>query len=345
MRRALIALVGIAVALVLIDRAILWISKDWIERETTTSIDGSLQPALLEEVLESSLLPAVLEGAQLLGTEVDEQVDEKGAWLAHLSRYQLEPGQDPETQAARLRSLALDALPGAEVYVTEQDDLEVHVRFYAGKRLVHRVALVPTLDEPPKGDGSSALVALVILGLGEDARIDQRVLSSKFPLAVGIVPFSPFALRMSREAARHHKEILVQLPLGAATVEAASEAVLAVPGATGIVLTGPPEALPIEVLVERSMVLFDASGDAEGTALRAARDRGVPLVRRHEVLDGDLIARLNRAHHMARKLGGVVLVIGADDPGLGQVIAWLADSNRRDLRPAYLSEVAGLTPR
>ncbi len=345
MRRALVALAALTLGLFLIGRATWWISEGWIQGEAPVAAAVQLQPALLQEVLDASLLPAVLGRAQLLEAEAGEEVDPQGAWMARSSRYQLEPGEDPEAIASRLRGLALDALPGAEVYITPRDDLEVSVRFYAGKRLVHHLTLVPTLEEAPQRGGRPALVALVILGLGEDARLDQRVLASRFPLSVGIVPFSPFALRMSREAARNHKEILVELPESVTTVARSSEAVLAVPGATGVVLRGPPVALPVELLVTRSMVLFDAVGDAEGVALRAAREQGVPLVRRHDALEGDLMARLNRAHHMARKLGGVVLVIDADDDGLGQVLAWLAEAEKRDLRPAYLTEVAGLSPR
>ena len=91
------------------------------------------------------------------------------------------------------------------------------------------------------------------------------------------------------------------------------------------------------------MVLLDATGTAEGTALRDARERGVPLLRRHDDLTGELRSSLNRAHHMARKLGYVVLVIDSNTGNVGQVIAWLKAADPRDLRPVFLSEVAALS--
>ena len=215
------------------------------------------------------------------------------------------------------------------------------MRVYAGKRLVHRIVLVPTLDEPEKsGRDRPSMVALVVLGLGQDAQKDQAVLSAPVPLSVGLMPYSPFALRMAREATRNHKEVLVELPDTVTDDASARDAVLAVPGATGVVLLGPPKALAPNLLVQRSMVLLDAYGHAEGSALRKARERGIPLLRRHDDLTGELLSSLNRAHHMARKLGYVVLVIDVDHERIEQVLAWLKASNPRDLRPVFLSEVA-----
>ncbi len=321
------------------------LAKDWIAGEPSAPAEIQLQPALLQEVLRTSLLPAVLQEAEELASESEERIDPHGAWTAWQTRYQLEPGVDPESLGRRLQGLAAEALPGAQVYVTPREDLEVDVRIYAGKRLVHRLVLVPTLEEPSKRERGEqpALVAVVVLGLGEDAQLDKAVLQAEVPLSVGLVPFSPFALRMAREATRHHKEVLVELPAEVDSDVAAREAVMAVPGATGVVLSVPPAALAPSLLLERSMVLLDATGTAEGAALRNAREQGVTLLRRHDDLSGELRSSLNRAHHMARKLGAVVLVVDVATGHAGQVVAWLKATDRRDLRPVFLSEVAALT--
>jgi polysaccharide deacetylase 2 family uncharacterized protein YibQ len=319
----------------------LWVAQWWIEGEPSPPTEVAFQPALLQQVLQDSLLPAVLKQSQLLAKSKEDLVDPQGAWISHTSRYQLEPGVDPAALGNRLRNLASEALPGADVYVTPQRDLEVDVRFYAGKRLVHRLILVPTLEEPARTHrGDAALVALVVLGLGEHAQRDKLVLEAPLPLSVGLVPYSPFALRMAREATRNHKEILVELPATVRSDSAAKEAYLAVPGATGVILQGPPGALAPQFLADRSMVLLDASGNAEGQALRAARELGVPLLRRHDDLSGELRSSLNRAHHMARKQGQVVLVVDIRQENVPQVLAWLKNADPRDLRPVFLSEIA-----
>lgn len=345
MRRVLwIGLIG-ALLVLGVGQATQLLAARWIDGDAPVVAEVILQPALLQEVLKTALLPAVLKEAQLLDESSEERVDPQGTWLSHATRYQLEPGVGPDILATRLQGMAREALPGADIYVTPREDLEVDVRIYAGKRLVHRLILVPTLEEPSKRSRGEqpALVAVVVLGLGIDAMQDKAVLEATVPLSVGLVPFSPFALRMSREATRNHKEVLVELPADVSTNASAREAVLAVPGATGVVLRTPPKALAPSLLLERSMVLLDATGTAEGTALRHAREQGVPLLRRHDDLTGELRSSLNRAHHMARKLGYVVLVIDTDSGNAGQVIAWLKAADPRDLRPVFLSEVAALT--
>lgn len=345
MRRVLWVLVGLVVLIGGLSTATTWLARAWIAGDAPAPAEVTLQPALLEEVLQSSLLPAVLRDAQVLDSHSEERTDPQGSWTSHETRYQLDPGVDVSALAGRLQGLAREGVPGAEVYVTPRDDLEVDVRVYAGKRLVHRLVLIPTLEEPETARGEHpALVALVVLGMGQDATKDNAVLSANVPLSIGLVPFSPFALRMAREATRHHKEVLVDLPRDIADDAAAAEALLAVPGATGVVLHGLPKALATDLLVSRSMVLLDASGTAEGTALRDARDRGVPLLRRHDDLSGELTSSLNRAHHMARRLGHVVLVVDISQDNVAQVLAWLKAADPRDLRPVFLSEIAALQP-
>ncbi len=346
MRRALLVLIAGALLVLGVGNSTQCLAERWIEGGPTTESPVTLQPALLQEVLETSLLPAVLKEAQLLESSAEERLDPAGTWMSHATRYQLEPGVAPDALAARLQGLAREAVPGADVYVTARDDLEVDVRIYAGKRLVHRLILVPTLEELSKRSRGEApaLVAVVVLGLGQDARQDQAVLQADVPLSVGLVPFSPFALRMARDATRNHKEVLVELPAGVTTNAQAAEALMAVPGATGVVLRTPPQALAPDLLLSRSMVLLDATGTAEGTALRAARERGVPLLRRDDDLSGDLRASLNRAHHVARKLGRVILVVDVSAGNAAQVVAWMNAADPRDLRPVFLSEVAALGP-
>ncbi|MCP4804698.1 MAG: hypothetical protein GY913_33875 [Proteobacteria bacterium] len=286
---------------------------------------------IVDQLVESELSDATIDG------DVRKDTDD---WSVRTVDARLPNGFDVGDRAALIEELVEDDRygdsPSIEAYVTTANELDVDVRVYIGKRLSHHLRLKPTLTSAPVADPLSAstgapLVALVISDIGPDAE-GVLVLQAGIPLTVGIVPFSPFALRAARNAVLSHKEVLIDLQPG----QPLDLAVDAVPYATGLLVTEPPGmALDDALLASEDLYLLDAAGELEPSTLREARNAGIPVLRASEVVtaDQDWAAR---AEHLAELHGAVVLMVPLSEaPG---AIRWL-HARQGDLRPAFANEV------
>lgn len=258
-------------------------------------------------------------------------------WPVRRQRVRLPGSFDPGERAAIIEKLIEDPRygddPPLQAYVTTANELDVDVRIYVGKRLSHHVSIEPTLGDPAgrRQDDPTPLVALVITDIGVDGR-GTAVLKTDLPLSIGIVPFSPFALRNARDAAIQHKEVLIDLQPG----QPLDLAVEGVPYATGLLIGENPGMDLDDALIGREhLYLLDAAGQIEPATLREARNAGIPVLRANEEVsaDQDWAARVE---HLAALHGAVVLIVGVEDaPG---AIIWLAE-HRNTLRPAFANEV------
>lgn len=108
-------------------------------------------------------------------------------------------------------------------------------------------------------------VALVVRGYGPRGVDARAALDSEVPLTLAIEPFTPFALRISREAARKHKEVLVELPpptlLPPADFARAARGALWWPA--GVLTQRPFPDLPTDDLLQHGLFVVD-SGAATG---------------------------------------------------------------------------------
>ena len=233
--------------------------------------------------------------------------------------------------------------PDSHVYVTTEDELDVDLRIYVGKRLTHHLHLEPTLSSrlPPQG-AEPALVALVVTGFGANGPLGQEILELPQPLTTGMVAYQPFTLRQSRQAAVAHKEILLQLPETAQDAASVMEALQAVPHASGILVEALPSSLPVAELLDGNLYLLDATEEIEGSVLRAASNAGIRVVRATEILEGDVEEDLLRLGHLSRSHSGLVLLVHLEDPALETVLTWLEEAEPGTLRPAFLTEVVEL---
>ncbi|HJN72305.1 MAG TPA: hypothetical protein QGF58_00110 [Myxococcota bacterium] len=281
---------------------------------------------IADEIVEGELTDAIV---------ISDEETQEDLWPVRRKRVRLPARFDPADRATLIKRLVEDPRYGEDpplvAYVTTANELDVDIRVYVGKRLSHHVSIEPTLGEAHLQDDVTPLVAIVVTGLGVDGR-GTAVLKTNLPLTVGIVPFSPFALRNARDAAIQHKEVLIDLQAG----QPLHIAIDSVPYATGLLVGENPGAdLDDDLIASEHLYLLDAAGQIEPMVLREARNAGIPVLRANEVVttDHDWAARVE---HLAARHGAVVLTVSIDDaPG---AIRWLA-ARRYTLRPAFANEV------
>jgi hypothetical protein len=297
----------------------------------------------IEELVVERLVPAALSEATLEREATRNESDDQGNWTAHMLTWRLPEGEDPQRTAMRIQQLAEEMAPDSHVYVTSRDALDIDVRIYVGKRQTHHLKLLPTLSpKVPPIAGGPALVALVVTGLGEDGPAGQAVLDRGLPLTLGMLAFRPFTLRQSLQAAVKHKEILLQFSEKPESNTEIQEAFEAVPPATGLLVDEVPQSLPVSLFLDQDLYLLDATGEVEGSVLRAASHAGVPVLRTIDHLEGEIETDLLRLRHLVRSHRGVVLTVEVGDPACDAVLDWLEQVDSREIRPAFLTEILDL---
>ena len=242
--------------------------------------------------------------------------------------YQLPRGAQTEIIAQRLRGLADEA--GLELYASPVDGLDLELRAYAGPKLRQQLLLVPDLPKPPRLKGAirnpdRPMLSIVVTDVGK-ASID-KLLSVKAPITVAIEPYTPFALRTARIAASKWHEVIAHVPKNMTPQEAQR----AVPLATGIWFDG----TPVAPLGTHDVVVVPAdevSGASTPDAIR------VLAAQRSDRRDA--MTTLNRARHIAVRMGRAAMVIEASDPKLGDVLTWSEQAHRQGYRVVLASEAA-----
>lgn len=326
--RPALLLLGLA-GLVLVTREL---ARRAVLGDAPTPAAQAEGPQVDLEALDALIAEGLTEGRPAEAT-TEAREDASGTWSLERSAWTLPPGRSPrvlaEELAARLR--ALD--PQLEVYVTAQDELDAELRVYAGKRALRQLTLHPTLGAPERSR-TRPEIAVVLIGLGDLGPNAQALLQLPIPFTVTVEPFSPFALRHSWDATRADVELSVQVSAGEA---AAAEDVLgAVYHPSAITLTASPPALPLELLYDRGMYIFDPYSHLDPSLRREAELAHVPVLR-PDVLIGDSLAEDTlRLQHIAAERGGAIVAVEASSPNAAPLLRWLAASP--GLRPVYLAE-------
>jgi polysaccharide deacetylase 2 family uncharacterized protein YibQ len=302
----------------------------------TTAIESTASE--LERLVVEILVPAVLQEAELTETLKEPRSDDMGDWNSVTMTWRLPTGADPNRTATRLLKLTAEMAPQAHVYRSTQEALVEDLRIYVGKRLTHHLRLIPTLSEklPPVRDQPTQL-AVVVLGLGFEGSESKTILSQPFPISVGIVPYSPFALRQARDAIHKHKEVLAYIENSLKQPEDLLNALLAVPNATGVALKSPPSQLPVQKLLEKNLYVVDVRGEIESAALRQASNAGVKTLRLdHHFSTGDGL----RLRHLARVTEGlIVTVLVTEKDAISDLFEWIEQSDSKEIQTVFLSEL------
>jgi polysaccharide deacetylase 2 family uncharacterized protein YibQ len=292
----------------------------------------------LERLVVETLVPTVLQDAELVENITEIRTDDMGEWNSIAMTWQLRENEDPARIATRLLTLTGEMAPQARVYRSSQDALVEDLRIYVGKRLTHHLRLIPTLSEklPPQKSKPTQL-AIVVLGLGANGSESRTILSEDFPMSVGITPYSPFALRQSRDAIHKHKEVLTYIDGPLNRPEDLLKALLAVPNSTGVALNTPPSELPVQQLLEKNLYLLDVQGEIESDALRQASNAGVKTLHLdHEYSQGDTL----RLRHLTRVSEGLIVTVQVEKKqALADLLSLVKNANPKEIQPVFLSEL------
>jgi hypothetical protein len=242
--------------------------------------------------------------------------------------YHLPKGAETAMIAQRFRGFAEEV--GVELYASPVDGLDLEIRAYAGPKLRQQLLLVPDLPRPPKfkraiRNPNRPMLSVVITNVGESS-ID-KLLKVRTPITVAIKPYTPFALRTARIAANQWHEVIAHVP----TEMTPQEAQRAVPLATGIWYDG----TPVAPLSTHDVVVVPADRVSGARTPEAIR---VVAAQRSDRRDS--LATLNRARHIAAKMGRAALVVEADDPGIGSILAWAERAHKDGYRIVLASEAA-----
>ena len=242
-RNGLLLLTGLAVLAVgyryTPDIARFFIFRD-TNRRTATNLPATSQA---QKIVRDSLPAAGLTEASLLSETWEDRTDPHGSWVVYRGAWRLPDGQPPEEVARRLKALVLGAVPQSEVYSVESDNGDLEIRIYHQSRLAALLRLEPTLLEwPPFSASTPPLLAIVLFGVDEAPQAVHELLSKPYPLAFALSPYSPFTLRVARDAVLAHKEVLVL----ADEDQPPSDLLQIVPHASGIVFINNPGGDPVE---------------------------------------------------------------------------------------------------
>ena len=292
----------------------------------------------LVRLIDENIIPLVLKESSRIENETRTESDDLGSWEVQSQTWQLPVGISNKELGTRLEQFTSDIAPSAKVYRNRQDELIEVIRIYVGKRLTHRIELIPTLSEilPPAPD-KATLVAVAVLDLGQSGTESNTILKREIPISVGILPYSPFALKQARDAVLGSKEVLVLVKKPINDSEELIQAILAVPNATGVAIGSPPADLPISELKRKDLYILDIQGQTESAALRKAINANIPILRvNHRFEQGDEL----RIRHLARVNPGLIITVSAKDmDATNSLLNWLSKSKPDEIRPVFVSEL------
>ncbi len=281
----------------------------------TAPVTDRQQPSQLADVdalrqrVQAALPSLGLRDEQRAEHTAVEQQDGNGSWTTIQEVWSLSSEADALAMAQRLEALVASSDDKAEIYVLEQGSREVQLRFYAGPRLALVMDLQPNLGPwPTLANGQAPMLALVVYGIDADPHGVHQLMELGAPLALALSPYSPFTLRLSRDALLTHTEVLAI----AETDVSLAESLESVPHASGVLLTATPAGDPdkqVQALRRADVYLLDAvEGGLGAHWLRALQDAGVPYLRATTPVD-ELDRR--RYRHAAAHDGAAVVVIPA----------------------------------
>lgn len=324
-----------------------WWGSPWLARRLVFTGPAPEQRARAETADVTTLQAHVRSALGSLGLRADQlqerderpQQDPDGSWLASHERWRLPTESEPAALARRIEALVSSADPQAEIYLVEQQTHEVQLRFYAGSRLAAVLDLEPSLGPWPRlSTDQQPLLALVVYGVDKDPHGVRQLMDRGQPMALALSPYSPFSLRLSRDALLTHAEVLA---LAEPDVTLA-EALEAVPHASGVLITGSFEGTPEQqarALRDADVYVLDAvEGGLSAQWLRAFQEAGVPYV--HSIASSAETAETvrRRYRHLAASSGAAVVVTEAGTMASAEV-EQLALAAARGYRLAFPAEI------
>ncbi len=166
--------------------------------------------AALQARVTDALSSLGLEERHRTALHAEEQQDERGPWSVRHESWSLPSGDDPMALGRRIEALVASSDPRAEIYVVHHETHRVQVRLYAGSRLAQVISLETKLEPWPRlGRGAAPMLALVVHGVDDDPHGIRQLMEQESPIGLALSPYSPFTLRLSRDALHTNVEVLV----------------------------------------------------------------------------------------------------------------------------------------
>ncbi len=219
------------------------------------------------------------------------------------------------------------------------------------------------------GPVAAARIAIVIDDLGNRPRLDRQTLALPRPVAVAVLPLSPGAPGLARQAAEQGREVLIHLPMQSVDGRQASERMLHVdmqrpalqallqealarlPQATGLnnhqgsLATRHPVLMAwlMQALQRHGLWYLDSRTSAHSLALQMAQAHHVPATWRDVFLDdqpgeAEVRRQFRRLLALARSRGEA-LAIGHPRPATLAVLHELLSELPADIRLVPPSEL------
>ncbi len=301
-------------------------------------------------MVSASIPAAGLDEASLESEDWVPRSDKYTEWNVHETSWKLPIGARPGQVASQIArtinsafpdpSLSHAPCPDLEIYRTPSGSLALELRIYADQRLASLVNLEPTLSlwPPVIQDQPPPLLAILVRHADVSPQKAQSLFTIDHPISIALSPYSPFSLRLSRDAISADAEVLVEagpdIPL--------ADSINDVPNASGVLLTCPPKSFQqedIRALEKAGMYLVDACPDGLGTNwTRRLQEAGVEYVR--GIAFSSQLESIPLLHHQSLDHGAAVLVVDLEDAFINEMGAELEAAARHGYRPAFVAEVS-----
>lgn len=300
-------------------------------------------PAVQQQVQAARATLGLPSGA-VVAAATEPRSDAAGGWEVLQQRWVLPSGLAAPDLGQRLRSLVLAQEPAVEAYVVLREADEAQARFYCGPRLAAVVELVPTLDPwPVLAPDVHPRIALVLDNVDADPFAARTLMDRGLPLTLALSPYSPFTLRLARDALTTHSEVIARAVPDATL----SEALDGVPTASGVLiacpLPGDPDA-EARALAAASVYALDATEEGLETRwANALRDAGVPILRALRADPLAVEASERRLLHHAARQGGAALTVDVGSGIAAGALDAVGEAGARGYRVAFTAEVVAAT--
>ena len=304
----------------------------------------------LNEALFDSLRTAGASQEQIVSRLAHNNGD---AWWVH--SINLSRGQNGRQMAGSIekylgRIQAVEVSPGRagriNTLTVSLDKRKEHVIWLVPPAIKSETPEQPPVLPAPKPGKQKPLAAIVIDDLGYQLKPARQLMDLGLPITFSILPHGPHSKEIAREAKARGMEVFLHLPMeprsypridpgpGALLVDMpadrlkrlVNENLALVPGATGVNnhmgsrFTESDEKLkPVfEELGKKGLFFLDSYTSPKSRAEKAAREAGLPLVRRdvfldHEVSEKAITLQMERVLFLAKRKK-TVIVIGHPHP-------------------------------
>lgn len=240
--------------------------------------------------------------------------------------YAVYIGNEPKKAAKRLRTKLLES--NIEAYTIDIDGIDSEVRIYGTKNLTYNLLFTPILPSNPKPPKQKQKrlrpqIAIIIGGLGKENH--HQIVAHPYPLTIGIVPHTPYALLLAEGAALNNHEVMVDIRQNKVQYNKSSAAV---PFQSGVITEN---RVNKSSLPDFAVNVYHSDGaPSRGSHNLAAQYR--PKYSAENLL--------RRTQQIAIQNGMAALIIDANDERLASILEWTQTAKEKGFRLVLANEAS-----